>query len=152
MKGRTMFISTGVFVVLVLAGGCSTAIGAIRDNPEDFAGREVTVAGNVVNVITVPFAGLSIISLEDRTGNAVVFSDKQYGTGQAVVVTGTVVALPSTDEAEDASEKAVNWLRDYLIENDIVDKAFAGGLAGGIVKAIEGIAGGLHTIFFIVES
>jgi DNA/RNA endonuclease YhcR with UshA esterase domain len=141
-----------IMLLCFIPGGCSTTIATIRDNPQAFSGKEVTISGTVDTVVTIPLTELSVICFSDNTGNVVVVSNETYKVGQSMVITGTIVAFPSTDEIAEDSQKAINWLRDYLIENNIIDGGFAKMASEVIVKVITDIAGGFNRIFFIVEA
>ena len=84
-------------VVLIALGslclaGCPqrTSIERINRDPGHFAGREVTIAGRVVNSFGA--MGSGVFEVDDGTGHMWVFSDRYGipGRGYGLAVTGTI--------------------------------------------------------------
>ena len=85
-----------VLVILVgAAAGCglfATSIGDIQAKPQDFIGREVTVAGEVTNTMKLPFLP-GFYTVKDKTGEISVFAGAQPpALGARVRVKGRVEA------------------------------------------------------------
>jgi len=84
-----------VVSVIGPAAGCglfATSIGDIQAKPQDFIGREVTVAGEVANSVKLPFLP-GFYTVKDRTGEiAVLASAQPPAVGSKVRVKGRVEA------------------------------------------------------------
>ena len=92
-KSRTaIFWVPALLVAVLLLAGCPPreSIAKINRDPGRYAGKEVTVAGRVVNSFGA--IGTGVFQIDDGTGTMWVFSD-HYGIPGAdakIAVTGTV--------------------------------------------------------------
>ena len=88
---RMMIVSCSL--MLFLATGCGnlfpTKIGDILKNPRDYADKEVTISGEVVDSVSFFFVKSFIV--KDKTGEITVITNRPVpGKGANVKVTGTV--------------------------------------------------------------
>ncbi len=82
-KGRTTRQVLTLAALMLAAGACrylTTRIGDIAANPSDYLGREVTVAGEATDVVSLPFLP-GAYSIKDTTGQMVVITDGQPPPG-----------------------------------------------------------------------
>ncbi|MBN2534456.1 MAG: hypothetical protein JXB88_16345 [Spirochaetales bacterium] len=144
-----LYMCAGIMVISILYG-CVMTIAQIREDPRKYSGKKVTLSGKIDIAIPIPFTKLYVYTLTDSTGTAVIFSDDKHSAGDSMQISGTVITFPE-DEVKDESKKSVTWLKEFLIENDLVKKEIAQGVAEVIINTFKGIAGGLGKIFFIKE-
>ncbi len=97
-KAATFHAPLTLVVLLLTAGACrylTTNIGDIEANPSQYLGREVTVAGEVTNVVKLPFLP-GAYSIKDATGQMVVLTDGQPPAGGTTVRLRARVESPAT--------------------------------------------------------
>lgn len=76
-RPRRLPVSCAVLLLAVLVATCglmATPVGDILAKPADFEGREVTVSGDVRNVVKLPFLP-GFYSIRDKSGEIVVLTD-----------------------------------------------------------------------------
>ena len=138
------------FIIIFFFSGCVTTIAKIAEDPQEYSGKKIVLSGTIDLAVTIPFTRLYIFTFTDSTGSVVVFSEKKHVKGESLKLTGSVVSFPG-EGLKSESKKSAVWLKDFLIENDLVSKEIAQGVADVIIKTCKGIAGGLEKIFFIKE-
>lgn len=82
-----------VLLVVFVAAGCgrfsTTSIGSIMDKPRDYAGKTVTVSGEVKEIFSLLVIKYFVV--QDTTGQIAVVTDKPLPRkGTTIKVTGTV--------------------------------------------------------------
>ena len=88
---RTIFRVLVIFSLLL--AGCTslstTPINKILDNPRDYAGKPVTISGEVTEVFS--FLVIKYFTVKDKTGQIVVVTERPLpNVGAKIVVKGTV--------------------------------------------------------------
>lgn len=79
------------FILLLLTGCGATKIGNLQDNLDKFENQQVTLSGEVVETLSIPFIHKGAYQIDDGTGKIwVVSSDNIPARGDKVRVTGTV--------------------------------------------------------------
>jgi hypothetical protein len=83
------FFSAFLLIVSACDRMMSTSIGKIIDNPRDYAGKQVTISGEVTEVFS--FLIVKSFTLRDKTGAIAVVSNKPLPKkGTNITVRGTV--------------------------------------------------------------
>lgn len=82
-------ITVALFVVLSCAA--SVSIGEIKDSPQRFHDKKVTIAGTVDETITLPILGVGVYLLNDGTGKIWVKPKTAIPEkGDRIYVSGTI--------------------------------------------------------------
>lgn len=92
MKHKTKLL-WAMALLIFLAAACegigTTSIGSILAKPRDYAGKKVTVSGEVTEIFSLFVIKYFVV--RDNTGQIAVVSDKPLpGKGSTIKVTGTV--------------------------------------------------------------
>lgn len=82
-----------IFITLLFIASCASSmrINKIRNNPDDFHDKKVSLSGTVEEVITVPVLKLGFYKINDRTGDLWVKpKEKTPKKGDRVRVSGVI--------------------------------------------------------------
>ncbi|MBD3181989.1 hypothetical protein GF312_06845 [Candidatus Poribacteria bacterium] len=82
-----------LFFTIVLSGciGFYTSISDIKEHPNEYEGKEVSVKGRVIETFSVPFVRKGMFQIEDKTGKIWVISGNRMPTrGDDIKVKGKV--------------------------------------------------------------
>jgi hypothetical protein len=86
---RSRFFALTVVVFWLAACARTVAINDIVEHPRDYAGREVTVKGEVTDAFSL--LAIKYFTISDGTGKIAVFSEKPLPKrGEKITVTGKV--------------------------------------------------------------
>jgi len=78
-------------ILLLLTGCGATKIGDIQSDLDKFKDQQITLSGEVIEVLSLPFIHKGAYQLDDGTGKLwVIPSDNIPSRGERVEVTGTV--------------------------------------------------------------
>ena len=82
----------GISLILILASSCANPkILNIKNNIEEFKNQEVTLNGEVIETLAIPFVRTGAYQLDDGSGRIWVLSAKNVPErGNQVIVTGTI--------------------------------------------------------------
>jgi len=79
------------FILLLMAGCGATKVGDIRNELDKFKDQQVTLSGEVVETLSIPFVHKGAYQLDDGTGRIwVIPSGNIPARGDKVNVTGTI--------------------------------------------------------------
>ena len=83
---------SGISLILILANSCANPkILNIKNNIEEFKNQEVTLNGEVIETLAIPFVRTGSYQLDDGSGRIWVLSAKNVPErGNQVIVTGTI--------------------------------------------------------------
>jgi len=88
---QTFLLSITVLFLVVLSCAASVSIGEIKNSPQRFHDKKVTVAGTVDETLTLPILGVGVYLLNDGTGKIWVKpKNNMPEKGDRVYVTGTI--------------------------------------------------------------
>ncbi len=88
-KGFTVVFAAMFFLAAACGNLFPTKIGDITGNPRNYAGKEVTISGEVVDAFS--FFLIKYFVVRDATGEITVITNKPVpGKGEKLKVTGTV--------------------------------------------------------------
>jgi len=83
-----------LFIIFaILLSGCAfhTRISSIRDRPQKYQDKKVTISGKVVETLSIPFVQKGMYQMDDGTGKIWVISQKRVPfRGEKVAVKGKV--------------------------------------------------------------
>lgn len=88
---RTILLC-GLIVILLMFTGCgATKVGDIKSELDKFKDQQVTLSGEVVETLSIPFVHKGAYQLDDGTGRIwVIPSGKVPSRGDKVKVTGNI--------------------------------------------------------------
>ncbi len=133
---------------LVVLGGCAATVASVKENPGRYAGQVVQLRGEAVRAVTIPMTEMSIFQLDDGTGSIIVVSPLDRKKGEQVKVEASVVGFDGTSES---SVQAVEKIRQFLVDQEIVAKALAGKVAEKAVDVINGMSETAEGAYFLIE-
>ncbi len=93
LKNRILRVGVAILFSFLILSGCSglfsTPIGKILADPRAYAGKTVTVSGEVTSIFSLVF--IKYFKLRDETGEIVIVTDKPLPkVGTKINVKGTV--------------------------------------------------------------
>jgi hypothetical protein len=136
---------------LLTVVSCATSVQTIRDDPQRFSGRTVTIAGTVGRAIPVPLTDYSVQTVSDRTGSVVVVAVTRRDRDQKARLRGRVVAFPEGKTVGKA-DAATREMTELLVESGVASKEGAQRAAERVLAVVSRIAAGLGSLFVIVEA
>ena len=88
---QTFLLAILVLFLCILSCAASVSIGEIKNSPQRFHDKKVTVAGTVDETLTLPILGVGVYLLNDGTGKIWVKpKNNMPEKGDRVYVTGTI--------------------------------------------------------------
>lgn len=89
---RSYILLCGSIIILLLIAGCGpTKIEDIQNKSDKFKDQQVTLRGEVIEVLSIPFVHKGAYQIDDSTGKIWVIPSGNIPTrGDKVTVTGTV--------------------------------------------------------------
>jgi hypothetical protein len=88
-----LIISLFAMIFTIFACGLTTDISRIRENPQRYEGKKVSVKGQVVETLSIPFVQKGMFQIDDGTGKIWVMSQLRAPfRGDKLTVKGTVKA------------------------------------------------------------
>ncbi len=155
--GQVGALGLGAAILLLLIVSCATAaasVSSIQGDPDRYVGRTVTVQGEVGAGSNVPFLDASVYLLSDESDDGA--SMGVIGTGGAPE-TGEFhrvevkVAGITQDRTADVADSAVSVVADFLVDQNIVGRDDADGVATRIVEFAESAGGFAAGSYLLVE-
>ena len=143
-----LWAALGIGLLCVV--GCATSIQAIREDPQRFHGRTVTISGKVDRAISVPLTDYSVQTVSDSSGSVVVVTATRRDRGQDLRLRGRIVAFPEAGTV-DKADSATGAIADFLVERGAVSREGAQKSAERVIAIIAKIAEGLGSLFVVVE-
>lgn len=140
----------GGVALLLLIAGCATRISDLKDDPQRYNGRTVTLRGVVNRALPLPVGNLSLQILGQDDDSALLISRVDRRRGDEAVVKVRVVAFPE-DETSEAWERGARTLADFLVDHDLVERPKAQDMVRTVVRAIRAATDRLGQLFLLVE-
>ncbi len=139
-----------ILIVLIFLSGCATSPAKISEDPGHYDGKTVRLRGEVGKVFWIPLTDISIFLLKGKEANVPVITLSDRTEGEKTSVRGEVWAFPE-DGMNIGSMKAVDAVEDFLIDNDIIERAKATEVSALILTAARKLSEGLGNIWFLME-
>ena len=150
MKKKGFILIVLSIVLSISLIGCTTTLSAINKNPQEFAGKNVSIRGTIKNVVNIPFTEFQVFLFADEDSQAAVFSTLGHEKGEKISLSGSIVAFPE-NAANEAAAKAAEAVSKFIIDKDLAEPDTVKKIAGTILGAIGTISKGLGSAFFIIE-
>ena len=148
------FVKRLLPVILVVALGmltaCTTTIEQIKENPQKYAGRKVTIPATIVSSLSIPFTDYRVYTLGHKGNQVLLFSPVSREEGQDLIIKAEVVAL-SVGETEGSADTARESIETFLTQNNLASEKNAQKIGKAVYLVISKTAKALGSVFFLME-
>lgn len=151
-NGKRTYTLT-VFVLSVLPAvllGCAASVAQVRANPDQFGNQDITLAGTVGRVRTIPFVRVTLYMLDDGTGEIPVLSRDVPEEGQRLSIQCRL-AYFSGSATVDSARAGQEAIIEFLVENELMKEKRARDISKRLMEFLRNTIGDRELAFFVID-
>jgi hypothetical protein len=137
-------------IVCMTVLGCTTSIESIRQNPGQYAGKEVRIQGEITKKMPLPLTDYSLCIVNGTSEEMILFALKDYSKGDMIMTTVHVIGA-SEQGARKSAQQIADSLIEFLIENKVTERKIAERISKGLVMVVSNITGAVEGSYLLVE-
>jgi hypothetical protein len=118
---RRVLIVSMVAALAITATSCATKVRTIKENPDEYVDKKVTMSGEVAKVHLIPHSPLNLLGFRDDTDTILVLTDNEVRRGSAVTVSGEIISMGGRMTGQRATY-VERKIADFLIHNGLATK------------------------------
>ena len=138
-----------ILVVLSLFS-CTTTVSSLKSNPSKYAGKIVSIKGNVQKVISIPFTDFAVYELADSNSDIILFSGKKYNKGSNITLNVEVVGFDGKNESESAKNVIKN-IETFLLKNSDLKKSDVTNISKNVSSVITKFLITVNGSYFLID-
>jgi hypothetical protein len=122
----------------------------LREFPERYGNREVSIRAKVERKIPIPLTGNTVYILDDRGFRLPMLSKEHFETGDTIRSRAKVIAYTNPYD-ENKKEKSIDQLAETLVDAFSIGTDKAQSLAKAVISVLTTIAGAIEGTYLLVS-